>query len=220
MSRIGPSQTVLPNRISCLCVESIRRIRRTPVFGVRGAASARSALSFRCKQVCLDSFFTRNTLVAGFFLPYFPPSPPGPGRSTPSSHFVSFDSLRFSPKSAYLYLQDPAYAKCPRRRGKPEKRLDFRCFLPKKTHETMIKVKLHGRAFTLIRRIFHPPAPVFGRDFTLNGPWARSSPTLFHSEAAPARRVSPSQDHARPCGVVGGRSEGTKRSTSRVRARK
>ena len=111
MSRIGPSQTVLPNRISCLCVESIRRIRRTPVFGVRGAASARSALSFRCKQVCLDSFFTRNTLVAGFFLPYFPPSPPGPGRSTPSSHFVSFDSLRFSPKSAYLYLQDPAYAK-------------------------------------------------------------------------------------------------------------
>lgn len=148
MSRIGPSQTVLPNRISCLCVESIRRIRRTPVFGVRGAASARSALSFRCKQVCLDSFFTRNTLVAGFFLPYFPPSPPGPGRSTPSSHFVSFDSLRFSPKSAYLYLQDPAYAKCPRRRGKPEKRLDFRCFLPKKTHETMIKVKLHGRVYT------------------------------------------------------------------------
>ena len=76
MSRIGLSQTVLPNRISCLCVESIRRIRRTPVFGVRGAASARSALSFRCKQVCLDSFFTRNTFVAGFFYPFFPPSPP------------------------------------------------------------------------------------------------------------------------------------------------
>lgn len=147
MSRIGLSQMVLPNRISCLCVESIRRIRRTPVFGVRGAASARSALSFRCKQVCLDSFFTRNTLVAGFFA-LFSALSPGPGRSTPSSHFVSFDSLRFSPKSAYLYLQDPAYAKCPRRRGKPEKRLDFRYFLPKKTHGTMTKVKLHGRVYT------------------------------------------------------------------------
>lgn len=148
MSRIGPSQTVLPNRISCLCVESIRRIRRTPVFGVRGAASARSALSFRCKQVCLDSFFHPQHTCCGFFLPFFSALSPGPGRSTPSSHFVSFDSLRFSPKSAYLYLQDPAYAKCPRRRGKPEKRLDFRCFLPKKTHKTMTKVKLHGRVYT------------------------------------------------------------------------
>ena len=148
MSRIGLSQTVLPNRISCLCVESIRRIRRTPVFGVRGAASARSALSFRCKQVCLDSFFTRNTFVAGFFYPFFSALSSDPGRPSPSSHFVSFDSLRPRRKSAYLYLQDPAYAKCPRRRGKPEKRLDFRYFLPKKTHETMTKVKLHGRVYT------------------------------------------------------------------------
>ena len=147
MSRIGLSQTVLPNRISCLCVESIRRIRRTPVFGVRGAASARSALSFRCKQVCLDSFFTRNTFVAGFFI-LFSALSSDPGRPSPSSHFVSFDSLRPRRKSAYLYLQDPAYAKRPRRRGKPEKRLDFRCFLPKKTHETMTKVKLHGRVYT------------------------------------------------------------------------
>ena len=147
MSRIGLSQTVLPNRISCLCVESIRRIRRTPVFGVRGAASARSALSFRCKQVCLDSFFTRNTFVAGFFI-LFSALSSDPGRPSPSSHFVSFDSLRSRRKSAYLYLQDPAYAKRPRRRGKPEKRLDFRCFLPKKTHKTMTKVKLHGRVYT------------------------------------------------------------------------
>lgn len=147
MSRIGLSQTVLPNRISCLCVESIRRIRRTPVFGVRGAASARSALSFRCKQVCLDSFFTRNTFVAGFFI-LFSALSSDPGRPSPSSHFVSFDSLRPRRKSAYLYLQDPAYAKRPRRRGKPEKRLDFRCFLPKKTHKTMTKVKLHGRVYT------------------------------------------------------------------------
>lgn len=148
MSRIGLSQTVLPNRISCLCVESIRRIRRTPVFGVRGAASARSALSFRCKQVCLDSFFTRNTFVAGFFLSFFSALSSDPGRPSPSSHFVSFDSLRPRRKSAYLYLQDPAYAKRPQRRGKPEKRLDFRCFLPKKTHKTMTKVKLHGRVYT------------------------------------------------------------------------
>lgn len=147
MSRIGLSQTVLPNRISCLCVESIRRIRRTPVFGVRGAASARSALSFRCKQVCLDSFFTRNTFVAGFFI-LFSALSSDPGRPSPSSHFVSFDSLRPRRKSAYLYLQDPAYAKRPRRRGKPEKRLDFRCFLPKKTYETMTKVKLHERVYT------------------------------------------------------------------------
>ena len=100
MSRIGPSQTVLPNRISCLCVESIRRIRRTPVFGVRGAASARSALSFRCKQVCLDSFFTRNTLVAGFFCPFFPPSPPVQAAQprlvtlSHSTHFGSAQNLR------------------------------------------------------------------------------------------------------------------------------
>ena len=147
MSRIGPSQTVLPNRISCLCVESIRRIRRTPVFGVRGAASARSALSFRCSKYAL-TVFSPATHLLRVFLPFFSALSPGPGRSTPSSHFVSFDSLRFSPKSAYLYLQDPAYAKCPRRRGKPEKRLDFRCFLPKKTHETMTKVKLHGRVYT------------------------------------------------------------------------
>ena len=148
MSRIGLSQTVLPNRISCLCVECIRRIRRTPVFGVRGAASARSALSFRCKQVCLDSFFTRNTFVAGFFYPFFSALSSDPGRPSPSSHFVSFDSLRPRRKSAYLYLQDPAYAKRPQRRGKPEKRLDFRCFLPKKTHETMTIVKLYGRVYT------------------------------------------------------------------------
>ena len=146
MSRIGPSQTVLPKRISCLCVESIRRIRRTPVFGVRGVASARSALSFRCKQVCLDSFFTRNTFVAGFFS-FFSAFSPGPDRSPPPSHFVSFESLQLSPKSAYLYLQDPAYAECPRKRGKPEKRLDFRHFPLKKTHETMTKVKSHGRVY-------------------------------------------------------------------------
>ena len=97
MSRIGPGQTVLPNRISCLCVESIRRIRRTPVFGVRGAASARSALSFRCKQVCLDSFFTRNTLVAGFFCPIFRPLPPvraAPPRLVTLSHSTHFGSAQ------------------------------------------------------------------------------------------------------------------------------
>lgn len=148
MSRIGLSQTVLPNRISCLCVESIRRIRRTPVFGVRGAASARSALSFRCKQVCLDSFFHPQHICCGFFLSFFSALSSDPGRPSPSSHFVSFDSLRPRRKSAYLYLQDPAYAKRPQRRGKPEKRLDFRCFLPKKTHETMTIVKLYGRVYT------------------------------------------------------------------------
>lgn len=170
MSRIGPSQTVLPNRISCLCVESIRRIRRTPVFGVRGAASARSALSFRCKQVCLDSFFTRNTLVAGFFLPYFPPSPPGPGRSTPSSHFVSFDSLRFSPKSAYLYLQDPAYAKCPRRRGKTRKKARFQVFSAQKNARNNDKSQIARARLHLFDAFFTRPRPSSARDFTLNGP--------------------------------------------------
>lgn len=169
MSRIGLSQTVLPNRISCLCVESIRRIRRTPVFGVRGAASARSALSFRCKQVCLDSFFTRNTFVAGFFLSFFSALSSDPGRPSPSSHFVSFDSLRPRRKSAYLYLQDPAYAKRPQRRGKPEKRLDFRCFLPKKTHETMTIVKVRARLH-LFDAFFTRQRPSSARDFALNSP--------------------------------------------------
>lgn len=220
MSRIGLSQTVLPNRISCLCVESIRRIRRTPVFGVRGAASARSALSFRCKQVCLDSFFTRNTFVAGFFLSFFSALSSDPGRPSPSSHFVSFDSLRPRRKSAYLYLQDPAYAKRPQRRGKPEKRLDFRCFLPKKTHETMTIVKLYGRVYTYSTH-FPPPAPVFGPGFRPEQPPGPDRlPPFFIAGGCARTSVSPSQDHARPCGVVGGRSEGTNRSTSRVRARK
>lgn len=170
MSRIGLSQTVLPNRISCLCVESIRRIRRTPVFGVRGAASARSALSFRCKQVCLDSFFTRNTFVAGFFYPFFSALSSDPGRPSPSSHFVSFDSLRPRRKSAYLYLQDPAYAKRPQRRGKPEKRLDFRCFLPKKNarnndNSQIVRARLH-----LFDAFFTRQRPSSARDFALNSP--------------------------------------------------
>ncbi len=175
MSRIGLSQTVLPNRISCLCVESIRRIRRTPVFGVRGAASARSALSFRCKQVCLDSFFTRNTFVAGFFLSFFSALSSDPGRPSPSSHFVSFDSLRPRRKSAYLYLQDPAYAKRPQRRGKPEKRLDFRCFLPKKTHETMTIVKLYGRVYTYSTHFSPASARLRPGISPGTAPWARSS---------------------------------------------
>lgn len=148
MSRIGPSQTVLPNRISCLCVESIRRIRRTPVFGVRGAASARSALSFRCKQVCLDSFFTRNTLVAGFFCPFFPPSPPvqaAPPRLVTLSHSTHFGSAQNLRIFTYKTLPMP---NVPEDGENPKKRLDFRCFLPKKTHETMTKVKLHGRVYT------------------------------------------------------------------------
>lgn len=165
MSRIGLSQTVLPNRISCLCVESIRRIRRTPVFGVRGAASARSALSFRCKQVCLDSFFTRNTFVAGFFI-LFSALSSDPGRPSPSSHFVSFDSLRPRRKSAYLYLQDPAYAKRPRRRGKPEKRLDFRCFFAQNNDKSQIaRARLH-----LFDAFFTHQRPSSARDFALNSP--------------------------------------------------
>lgn len=220
MSRIGLSQTVLPNRISCLCVESIRRIRRTPVFGVRGAASARSALSFRCKQVCLDSFFTRNTFVAGFFYPFFPPSPPIRAvlprlvTLSHSTHFGPGENLRIF---TYKILPMP---NAPQRRGKPEKRLDFRCFLPKKTHKTMTIVKLYG-AFTLIRRIFHPPAPVFGPGFRPEQPPGPDRlPPFFIAGDCARTSVSPSQDHARPCGGVGGRSEGTNRSTSRVRARK
>lgn len=143
-----------------------------------------------------------------------------PGRPSPSSHFVSFDSLRPRRKSAYLYLQDPAYAKRPRRRGKPEKRLDFRCFLPKKTYETMTKVKLHERVYTYSTH-FHPPAPVFGPGFRPEQPPGPDRlPPFFIAGGCARTSVSPSQDHARPCGVVGGRSEGTNRSTSRVRARK
>lgn len=148
MSRIGLSQTVLPNRISCLCVESIRRIRRTPVFGVRGAASARSALSFRCKQVCLDSFFTRNTFVAVFFYPFFPPSPPIRAvlprlvTLSHSTHFGPGENLRIF---TYKILPMP---NAPKDGENPKKRLDFRCFLPKKTHKTMTIVKLYGRVYT------------------------------------------------------------------------
>lgn len=169
MSRIGLSQTVLPNRISCLCVESIRRIRRTPVFGVRGAASARSALSFRCKQVCLDSFFTRNTFVAGFFYPFFSALSSDPGRPSPSSHFVSFDSLRPRRKSAYLYLQDPAYAKRPQRRGKPEKSSISGVFCPKNARNNdnsqIVRARLH-----LFDAFFTRQRPSSARDFALNSP--------------------------------------------------
>lgn len=148
MSRIGPSQTVLSNRISCLCVESIRRIRRTPVFGVRGAASARSALSFRCKQVCLDSFFTRNTLVAGFFCPIFRPLPPvraAPPRLVTLSHSTHFGSVQNLRIFTYKTLPMP---NVPEDGENPKKGSISDVFCPKKTHETMIKVKLHGRVYT------------------------------------------------------------------------
>lgn len=170
MSRIGLSQTVLPNRISCLCVESIRRIRRTPVFGVRGAASARSALSFRCKQVCLDSFFTRNTFVAGFFYPFFSALSSDPGRPSPSSHFVSFDSLRPRRKSAYLYLQDPAYAKRPPKTGKTRKKARFQVFFAQKNarnndNSQIVRARLH-----LFDAFFTRQRPSSARDFALNSP--------------------------------------------------
>lgn len=148
MSRIGLSQTVLPNRISCLCVESIRRIRRTPVFGVRGAASARSALSFRCKQVCLDSFFTRNTFVAGFFYPFFPPSPPIRAvlprlvTLSHSTHFGPGENLRIF---TYKILPMP---NAPKDGENPKKGSISGVFCPKKTHETMTIVKLYGRVYT------------------------------------------------------------------------
>ena len=148
MSRIGLSQTVLPNRISCLCVESIRRIRRTPVFGVRGAASARSALSFRCKQVCLDSFFTRNTFVAGFFYPFFPPSPPIRAvlprlvTLSHSTHFGPGENLRIF---TYKILPMP---NAPKDGENPKKGSISGVFLPKKTHKTMTIVKLYGRVYT------------------------------------------------------------------------
>ena len=148
MSRIGLSQTVLPNRISCLCVESIRRIRRTPVFGVRGAASARSALSFRCKQVCLDSFFTRNTLVAGFFCPIFRPLPPvraAPPRLVTLSHSTHFGSAQNLRIFTYKTLPMP---NVPEDGENPKKGSISGVFCPKKTHETTIKVKLHGRVYT------------------------------------------------------------------------
>lgn len=170
MSRIGLSQTVLPNRISCLCVESIRRIRRTPVFGVRGAASARSALSFRCKQVCLDSFFTRNTFVAGFFYPFFSALSSDPGRPSPSSHFVSFDSLRPRRKSAYLYLQDPAYAKRPQRRGKTRKKARFQVFFAQKNARNNDNSQIARARLHLFGAFFNRPRPSSARDFTLNGP--------------------------------------------------
>lgn len=76
-------------------------------------------------------------------------------------------------------------------------------------------------AFTLIRRIFHPPAPVFGPGFRPEQPPGPDRlPPFFIAGDCARTSVSPSQDHARPCGGVGGRSEGTNRSTSRVRARK
>ena len=125
-------------------------------------------------------FSPATHLLRVFFILFFSALSSDPGRPSPSSHFVSFDSLRPRRKSAYLYLQDPAYAKRPQRRGKPEKRLDFRCFLPKKTHETMTIVKCTG-AFTLIRRIFHPPAPVFGPGFRPEQPPGPDRLPLFHS---------------------------------------
>lgn len=147
MSRIGLSQTVLPNRISCLCVESSAEFV--------GLLSSASEGLHRQDQRCLSdaskyalTVFSPATHLLRVFFILFSALSSDPGRPSPSSHFVSFDSLRPRRKSAYLYLQDPAYAKRPRRRGKPEKRLDFRCFLPKKTHKTMTKVKLHGRVYT------------------------------------------------------------------------
>ena len=212
MSRIGLSQTVLPNRISCLCVESIRRIRRTPVFGVRGAASARSALSFRCKQVCLDSFFTRNTFVAGFFYPFFPPSPPIRAvlprlvTLSHSTHFGPGENLRIF---TYKILPMP---NAPKDGENPKKGSISGVFYQKNAR---------NNDNSQIVRIFHPPAPVFSPGFRPEQPPGPDRlPPFFIAGGCARTSVSPSQDHARPCGVVGGRSEGTNRSTSRVRARK
>lgn len=169
MSRIGPSQTVLPNRISCLCVESIRRIRRTPVFGVRGAASARSALSFRCKQVCLDSFFTRNTLVAGFFCPIFRPLPPvraAPPRLVTLSHSTHFGSAQKLRIFTYKTLPMP---NVPEDGENPKKGSISGVFCQKNARNNdksqIARARLH-----LFDAFFTRPRPSSTRDFTLNGP--------------------------------------------------
>lgn len=166
MSRIGLSQTVLPNRISCLCVESIRRIRRTPVFGVRGAASARSALSFRCKQVCLDSFFHPQHICCGFFLSFFSALSSDPGRPSPSSHFVSFDSLRPRRKSAYL----SCLCQTPPKTGKTRKKARFQVFFAQKNAQNndnsqIVRARLH-----LFDVFFTRQRPSSARDFALNSP--------------------------------------------------
>lgn len=169
MSRIGLSQTVLPNRISCLCVESIRRIRRTPVFGVRGAASARSALSFRCKQVCLDSFFTRNTFVAGFFYPFFPPSPPIRAvlprlvTLSHSTHFGPGENLR-------ILLTRSCLCQTPPKTGKTRKKARFQVFFAQKNarnndNSQIVRARLH-----LFDAFFTRQRPSSARDFALNSP--------------------------------------------------
>lgn len=200
MSRIGLSQTVLPNRISCLCVESIRRIRRTPVFGVRGAASARSALSFRCKQVCLDSFFTRNTFVAGFFYPFFPPSPPIRAvlprlvTLSHSTHFGPGENLRIF---TYKILPMPNAPK----EGKTRKKARFQVFFAQKNarnndNSQIVRARLH-----LFDAFFTRQRPSSARDFALNSPLgpivfrffiaggcARTSGVSLSGSCAPLRR--------------------------------
>lgn len=169
MSRIGPSQTVLPNRISCLCVESIRRIRRTPVFGVRGAASARSALSFRCKQVCLDSFFTRNTLVAGFFCPIFRPLPPvraAPPRLVTLSHSTHFGSAQNLRIFTYKTLPMPNVPED----GENPKKARFQVFSAQKNARNNDKSQIARVRLHLFDAFFTRPRPSSARDFTLNGP--------------------------------------------------
>lgn len=169
MSRIGLSQTVLPNRISCLCVESIRRIRRTPVFGVRGVASARSALSFRCKQVCLDSFFTRNTFVAVFFYPFFPPSPPIRAvlprlvTLSHSTHFGPGENLRIF---TYKILPMP---NAPKDGENPKKGSISGVFAQKNARNNdnsqIVRARLH-----LFDAFFPRQRPSSARDFALNSP--------------------------------------------------
>ena len=191
MSRIGPSQTVLPNRISCLCVESIRRIRRAPVFGVRGAASARSALSFRCKQVCLDSFFTRNTFVAGFFYPFFPPSPPIRAvlprlvTLSHSTHFGPGENLRIF---TYKILPMP---NVPEDGENPKKGSISGVSGPKKrtNHDKsqVVRARLH-----LFDAFFTRPRSSSARDFALSTPLGPIASRPFSlRNAAPARRGLP-----------------------------
>lgn len=200
MSRIGLSQTVLPNRISCLCVESIRRIRRTPVFGVRGAASARSALSFRCKQVCLDSFFTRNTFVAGFFYPFFPPSPPIRAvlprliTLSHSTHFGPGENLRIF---TYKILPMP---NAPKDGENPKKGSISGVFAQKNARNNdnsqIVRARLH-----LFDAFFTRQRPSSARDFALNSPLgpivfrffiaggcARTSGVSLSGSCAPLRR--------------------------------
>ena len=167
MSRIGLSQTVLPNRISCLCVESIRRIRRTPVFGVRGAASARSALS--ASKYALTVFSPATHLLRVFFYPFFPPSPPIRAvlprlvTLSHSTHFGPGENLRIF---TYKILPMP---NAPKDGENPKKGSISGVFCPKNARNNdtsqIVRARLH-----LFDAFFTRQRPSSARDFALNSP--------------------------------------------------